>query len=302
MAFSFPVPHVQKEDTDFVSLLASTPAANMALFVGESWAAARDELFTRPVTTPRLPTTTSAAARLSTANDEIELIRILPSDRVELVRRHNPPFTITLHSTTPQDLITELGPPSAIYRKTDKRLTIHRLRRPSIETSHSDASDDDGDDATDAATGDCFYNYFHHGFDVFVSAARSARNPVATKVIVHGNVPGSFEFQRYRRCRWEIALPDLNINSEESFDEMGGALQGKFGEVGQPMPYFRGHDVSPSSSCELLGGWDDGKELQGKGVEEDGTVTYGKVDLFGFEGFIFEVLKSRKAVTGLTVF
>lgn len=311
MSFSLPVdPSKWREDVDFASQLASTSASSMAIFAGPSWSEVRDELFTRAVTAPRIPTNTPSAARASPANDEIDLVRILDNNTIELTRRYNPPFLITLNATSPQDLITDLGPPSAIYRKSDHRLNIHRAARASSGGDGDDSDpedlpsedDDECSDMSSSAGGECFYNYFNHGFDVFVSAHRSASHPVATKLIIHGNVPGSYEFQRYRRCRWVIDLQGtapnnaangsngastgkptkltrpLKIHSEEGFDEVKEKLKERFGEVGKPMPFSRGSD-SPSSSCELLGGWEDGDAGMGKDGGGAGT-TFGNTGEF----------------------
>ena len=295
VAFTFPVDSkAWKEDVDFATLLSSAhaqPASSMAIFSGDSWADARDHLFTRPASAPRLPTVSGANARLSPANDEVELVRIRDGNSIEVVRRHNPPFCIALHATTPQDLIAELGPPNVIYRKSDHRLSIHR--RPggghhrhhhhhhhhphdTDDTEEDTPSTDDESDLSDmgaAPASDCFYNYFSHGFDVFVSADRSPSHPVATKVIIHGNVPGSYEFQRYRRCRWTIDLAPsvrtqagLATDSETPFPQMLVQLRHRFGAGQKPMPLNRGSD-SPSSSCELLGGWD---EADASALKHDG--------------------------------
>ncbi|KAI5844549.1 hypothetical protein DFP73DRAFT_549701 [Morchella snyderi] len=323
VAFSFPVEKQVKKPDDFVSLLMGSnahTASSMAIYNGSSWSDARDGLFTKPVTAPRSSGINSASARLSSANDEVELVRLHDDNKVELVRRHNKPFCITLHSTTPQELVAELGPPSAIYRKNDHRLAIHRTHSMSGRGTQDDAddtepedppSDDDNDvsDVSATSNSDYFYNYFHHGIDIYISSARSSYHPVATKIILHGNVPGSFEFQRYRRSRWVLELADtgkkseLKLHSEMTFDEALPKLRGRFGEGQRPMLLNRGSD-SPSSSCELLGGWEDGDNgakaatLAGKSGPE---ATFGNTELFGFPGFIFEVLKNR-AVSLLTVF
>lgn len=231
------------------------------------------------------------------------MVRIKDNGIVELVRRYNPPLTITLHATTPQDLVAELGAPNAIYRKSDHRLAIHGHRsNVAGETDLDDPSagggpggsedDDDETDLTTSGAGDCFYNYFHHGFDVFVSAHRSASHPVATKLILHGNVPGSYDFQRYRRCRWVVDLAatsgeqgqgrklnGLKVDSEMTLEEMRPRLEERWGEgvLKNPMPFSRGAD-SPSSSCEFLVGWEDGGD-DGEGGEgrvgKEGGGTFG---------------------------
>lgn len=306
VAFSFPVnKEAWKGDTDFVSLLSASnaqPASSMAIFNGSSWLEARSGLFTRAVQSPRSPLVNGPAARLSSANDEVELVRFHAENRIEIVRRHSLPFWITLHSTTPQDLITELGPPSAIYRKNDHRLSIHRTRSLSggvggrnqqqddtDDTEPDDAQSDDEDvsDVSITSNSDYFYNYFHHGMDIFISATRSSSHPVATKIILHGNVPGSYEFQRYRRSRWSIELPptskkarEFRLHSEMSFDEALPILRDRFGEGQRPMPLNRGSD-SPSSSCELLGGWEDGESAIEKA---DGKGATGAETTFGNTG------------------
>jgi len=147
--------------------------------------------------------------------------------------------------------------------------------------------------------------------DIFISATRSSSHPVATKVILHGNVPGSFEFQRYRRARWSIELSastkkakELRLHSEMGFDEALPLLRERFGEGQRPMPLNRGSD-SPSSSCELLGGWEDNEsaadKVDVKGVPGGSESTFGNTELYGFPGFIFEVLRN-KAISSLTVF
>jgi hypothetical protein len=296
VAFSFPIEKkAWKEDVDFVSLLSSSnakPATSMAIFSGASWAEARNDLFTRPIQTSRIPHINGTSARLSPANDEVESIKIHDGNNIEIIRRHNPPFWITLHLTTPQDLISELGPPDVIYRKSDHRLSIHRSRgvhggHDVDDTEEDTPSDDDDSNLSDLSTtsiSDCFYNYFNHGFDIFVSAVRSSAHPVATKIIIHGNVPGCYEFQRYKRCRWVIELPttakptvEFKVDSEMSFQDALVQLRKRFGGGQKPMPLSRGSD-SPSSSCELLGGWEDGDSAAIKGVGSHET-TFGNTGM-----------------------
>ncbi|KAK6361815.1 hypothetical protein TWF730_005530 [Orbilia blumenaviensis] len=327
VAFSFPIERYRWDDkVDFVSLLSSSsasPAVSMAIYAGSSWAEARNELFTRQVTTPRSPLVNANSARLSTANDEIELVRIHSESRIELVRRHNTPFFITLNSTTAQDLLAELGPPSSIYRKNDHRLSIHRTSSgvgqrtehhytsdytdDTSEDQQTDGDDEEEDDGTDARgvsdSSDYFYNYFNHGFDVFIStssSSSSATGHLATKLILHGNIPGSYDFQRYRRARWTLEYLDTPsykdpLTSEMTFDDIAGRLREKWGVAPKPMLLDRASD-SPSSSIELLGGFEDGdSQLKSNGD------TFSNTELYGFPNLIFEVLKNR-AVCTLTVF
>ncbi|MBE7181917.1 MAG: hypothetical protein INR71_12055, partial [Terriglobus roseus] len=102
---------------------AAGPALSMALFSGHSWPDARRNLFTADPPNPR-----SLALSQRTRDvrpPEVELVRVHAHGRLELVRKHADPFWIVLGETTPQDLITDLGPPDAIYKKSDRRSEIH---------------------------------------------------------------------------------------------------------------------------------------------------------------------------------
>ncbi|KAK4096108.1 hypothetical protein N658DRAFT_501953 [Parathielavia hyrcaniae] len=203
-----------------------------------------------------------------------------------------------------------------------------------------DSNEDEAveDDVVANVSGECFYNYFYLGFDVLVSTptARSRPPPsqdsntvpdppfkatapdrlVATKLILHGNVPGSYPFNRHRRCRWEISYlpasaPDSSdvTNSETPFPEIEGRLREAWKSIypseaeaqqkQRGMVLNRGWGDSPGSSCELLGGWEESGGTNpgvGKGRGEDSTTT-----LYGFPGLVFEVLKNGW-VSAVTVF
>ena len=61
---------------------------------------------------------------------------------------------------------------------------------------------------------------------------------------------------------------------------------------------------SPSSSCELLGGWEDsvgGKRTDITPSSAEDVKGLGNTTLFGFPGLVFEVLNNG-AVSGLTIF
>jgi len=223
-----------------------------------------------------------------------------------------------------------------------------------------DDDDDDGNEVMDGNEQDgdigseYFYNYFHLGFDVLISSpvtpspappssesrdlnnenSNPASSPppqssfiasapgreVATKLILHGNVPGSYEFNRHRRCRWEIAYlagPNAGSSactSETVFTEIEDQLSRTWfantptsptspNGKQRGMVLNRGWGDSPSSSCELLGGWEESAEDQrarvgrakGAGGEDDTTT------LYGFPGLVFEVLRNG-FVNTLTVF
>lgn len=357
-------------DVDFVSLLSSSAASTstcMAIFDGQSWPEARRDLMSKPCPYPRSLALSSRGKEVRP--DEIELAIIRGNGKIYLERRASPLFKIVLNKTTPQDLVAELGPPDAIYRKYDRRLSIHksqqkdryRERRLSsnsrdhsedfADTDHSSAhtTTDDSENEDQSETlgsanaespTECFYNYFHHGFDVFISylgppspallsseveddelaETQSSNMLVATKFLLHGNVPGSFPFNRYRRSRWIIDVDvqdselDLAFNSETHFGTMSDLLLRTWHHRSpeaankdlnrNPMVLNRDWNDSPGSSCEILGEWEESTDdPQKRSAVGDATAGpgFGNTKLYGFPGLLFEVLKNG-AVSCLTVY
>ncbi|OTB05716.1 hypothetical protein M426DRAFT_21744 [Hypoxylon sp. CI-4A] len=370
VAFSFPLPlSSYSPNKDVVSLLsssASQTATSVAVFSGKSWAHARETLWDEVL--PSVKSTLLFNKSKEVVPDEVSLVKIHGGGRLQLFRKWtSSSMWINLGVTTPQDLVAELGPPDAIYRKNDQRMYIHKARTASQSHSRSrsnggdyrrpedltdtdqssahtgsDDSDDEAveDDLVGNVSGECFYNYFHMGFDILVSPPQpisqtppsqvlasngkevpgaspfknsTADRLVATKVVLHANVPGSYPFNRHRRCRWEISyLPtdDANevVDSETPFDEIEERLREEWKSTypsedakgrQRGMVLNRGWGDSPGSSCEFLGGWEDSsggvaaKKLDGG---EDSTTT-----LYGFPGLVFEVLKNG-FVSAVTVY
>ncbi|KAF5130710.1 UPF0183 protein [Metarhizium anisopliae] len=341
-------------DKDVVTLLSASSsqvATSMAVFSGTSWAEARQTLWTEIL--PSVKQTSVLPKTKDVYPDEVSLIRIHGGGKLDLFRKWtNNAFRIQLGETTPQELVMELGPPNAIYRKNDQKMVIHQMRaasssrgRPSSsdigrpddltdtdQSSMNTGSDDsDNDEAIDEQTAsnpleECFYNYFYLGFDILLSLPTQpsavppaddtnedpAENPikhhhpdrlVATKVVLHGNVPGSYEFNRHRRCRWEIAYLD-DVTSETQFKYVEEGMNSKWegayslGKVPQGqrgMVLNRGWGDSPGSSCEFLGGWE---ESGAKRAEANGDST---TTLYGFPGLVFEVLRNDYVNT-VTIF
>ncbi|KAL8998247.1 MAG: hypothetical protein Q9169_002651 [Polycauliona sp. 2 TL-2023] len=359
IAFTFPLQHsAWSPKADFVSLLSSNaaaPAKSLAIFNGASWHEARKDLFIRPCPHPRSLALSMKGKEFQP--DEIELAVIFGGGEVDLCRRSSSPFRIVLGETTPQDLVAELGPPDAIYRKNDHRLSIHKARRREPRSSHgsygaspaksedffdtdhssahtttddSDAEEDTDqrDDDPSQATAKCFYNYFHHGFDIFISypsgpspqfpnssapahppsTNRATDRLVATKVILHGNVPGSYPFNRHRRSQWMID-PDTSgtgtsniLDSETSFTSLSSELRniwkGNYGgnqaekATQNAIVLDRDWGDSPGSSYEVLEGWEDGEQTQKRGTSTQEGSGSGTTQIFGFPGMLFEVLKN----------
>lgn len=370
IAFTFPFQDSKWDPAkDFVSLLSSNaaaPAKSMAVFGGESWQDACHDLMTTPCSNPRSLALSSRGKEFRPR--EVDLVRIRGNCWVDMERGANTPtFQIILGKTTPQDLVAELGPPDAIYHKSGRKMAVYKIQhrdrkitRTSSSTFHANhedmtdtdqsslqsATDDSDTEERTNATGntkadssvECFYNYFHHGFDIFIS--RSALPPpglssakhdgdemvevgepnqlVATKILLHANVPGSYPFNRYRRSRWVLDVQPSEVgdtlNSETPFTILSGSLRQVWrnhssDDIGEDS--LQRHIVlnrelaeSPGSSCELLGGWEESTDTQRErstnSVTKDGP-GYGNTKLFGFPGLLFEVLRND-AISCLTVY
>jgi len=379
VAFTFPMKRSDYSPSkDVVSLLSSSaiPTA-MAVFSGDSWAQSRENLWTEVL--PSIKTFAPLAKGKDICPDEVSLIKIYGGGKLQIFRKwSNSYFWIILGDTTPQQLVAELGPPDAIYRKNDQRMYIHKLRAASNTMARPNGNDfkrqddltdtdqytdqssthtgSDGYDSNEDAveddilanvSGECFYNYFYLGFDVLVSTPTAPSHPppsqqqngntsptipdsifkaesvdrlVATKVILHANVPGSYPFNRHRRCRWEIPYlapdvtnaGDIAINSETPFPQIEESLREEWKSIyasesdarqkQRGMVLNRGWGDSPGSSCEFLGGWEEtgGAMMPGVGRRFDGSED-STTTLYGFPGLVFEVLKNGY-VSAVTVF
>ena len=357
ISFLFPLQDTAwSNQCDFVALLSSSaalPATTMAIFQGSSWPEVRGRLFMQQPQYPRFPALIGKNREL--VSDEVEEFRVYGAGKMEAVRRASPAARIVLSRTTAQDLVAEFGPPDAVYRKNDRRISIHRgdtsaadpLASPgrgideADQSSNNSVTDESDEEALQKNGGDsswlpteCFFNYFHHGFDAFVSHPTAASpafpdsdiaDPMTplpqssqltvTKIILHGNVPGSYPFNRHRRSRWTVQLNTHSdvITSETPYHEISEKLRrvwkGYYGgaeeerSLQQPMVLNRGWGDSPESSVEFLGGWEEstgGKQRTGF----DGQVAgqgLGNTELFGFPGLLFEVMKNG-TVSCLTVY
>lgn len=370
IAFTFPFQDSQWDPTkDFVSLLSSNAAAPgkaMAIFAGESWHDACHDLMNTPCLNPRSLALASRGKEFRPR--EIDLVRIRGNGWIDMERGVNAPiFRIKLGKTTPQDLVSELGPPDAIYHKSDRKMAVYKIQHRDRKSTRSSSgalhakheemtdtdqsslqsvTDDSDGEERSSTTGitkadssiECFYNYFHHGFDIFISQSKppassfsSTENDggevieiaepqqlVASKILLHANVPGSYPFNRYRRSRWVIDVQasevDVDLNSEAPFTTLSESLRqiwrnhstDEHGEDSLQKHIVLNRELaeSPGSSCELLGGWEESTDVQREGsvknVTEDGP-GYGNTKLFGFPGLLFEVLRND-AVSSLTVY
>lgn len=348
VAFTFPISHSDwsptiKDHVSFLSSHAAGPASHMAIFDGNSWPEARRDLFAKAPAHPRNQALTSK--QHSSVPAEIEQANLHGEGRIGLIRC--PPassFCITLSETTPQDLVTELGPPDAVHKRADgapvektSHVRAGSMSRPisngrgSLPSSYSSTgtdsydtdfdSEDAEDDPAERVHRESWWSYFSHGFDILVGPPSeispafpgsdtdsSPKTPmstsphlVATKLVIHGNVPGSYAFNRHRRLRWTVNIPSAKLDSETDFDSIKASLLCAFKNVWPAEEMERGRVVnrtwsgSPSDSNFFMP--DQEEDLvEGAGSEQ----WLGNTRLFSFPGLVFEVLEGG-AVSAVTV-
>lgn len=331
IAFSFPLQHSAWSPlSNFNTVLSSSaagPASSMVIFNGKSWQEAAQDLYTRPCANPRSLALQGRGREQQP--DEVELARICGNGRIDLVRRASSDFHIVLGKTSPQDLVAELGPPDQIKRgRSDVNLDIYKglpQNQPdpiydvstSSEQSSAQTTADESEyenqksrsklAGNDEEPTECFYNYFRHGLDALVSAtteSSSSEQLVVTKLVLHGNIPGSFQFNRYRRSRWIIEhdnnTTDLAMNSEIPFKDLANSLERVWYDPSRgDSPYRRWFPVnrnrgwnSPGSSCELAGGWEEQADERRMEVVTEGAPGDGNAKMFGYPGAVFEVLRN----------
>lgn len=275
IAFNFPLQHsAWSPEKDHVSLLgshAAQPATHIAVFEGNSWPEARGSLFVKTPTGPRTAAVASQPRDLLPA--ELECASVRDGAIITFMRRTPAlPFDLVLGQTTPQDLLTELGPPDATHkRETQTRQEqpapnrrgsnarslqngFHHATPPSsygstgtdtFETDFQDSADAD-DDPSERASREVFWCYFGHGLDILVGPPSGdvpagddglpvtpvAASPhlVVLRAVMHGNVPGSYAFNRHRRLRWALDLRGTSstLTSEHSWDDMKADLMQAF--------------------------------------------------------------------------
>lgn len=353
IAFSFPLQHsAWSPDKDHVSLLgshAASAASHMAIYEGNSWSEARKDIFVR---TPARPRSIHLAGRSKESLPvEVEGAVIRGNGLLELMRRPPArPFTIKLNETTPQDLVTEMGPPDTTHKRDQKSfaakqpaekrkssapkpMTNGRVQAGSLPSSYSSTgtdtfetdfdSEDPDDDPAERENRETFWSYFSHGVDILVGpptnpnstagghSGASSLTPLATsphlvvtKIIIHGNVPGSYAFNRHRRLRWTLDLVSSRqpVTSESKFESLVKPhLLRTFSGIWPESEMARGKVVnrtwgaSPTDSSFFLP--DAGEDL----VEGGGSEQWlGNTRLYQFPGLVFEVLESG-AVIAVTV-
>lgn len=325
---------------DHAKMLAEAGASvsSVAIFEGKSWAEARKDIFTR---TPSLPQSLLPITRHKEGSpDEVEAVTIQANNKLQFLRRSGLPVTVLLGETTAQDLINDFGPPDSTYKRpgdmsdaTLRPARVSRRRSSSVvprsfgstpssisstntDTYDADFEEDDGIDGPDVVRHEeQYYCYFHHGFDALLGPADAPKGlastssqPVVNRIIFHGNVPGSFEFNRHRRSRWSLehVKGASSITSESKFPEVHDQLVGNFSNQWPEKDMKEGMVIvrdwagdSPSGSAILIGEGAESEEEEAWG--KDGEQWLKNTQLYKFPGLMFEVMHNG-AISALTVY
>lgn len=130
--------------------------------------------------------------------------------------------TVNLNKTSVQDILADLGKPSRIFYKEEDKMKIHSVtdngtllnsKNHPIESKSGDTTGDDKDkDPSLVQPTDYFLNYFHLGIDILIDGELH----ICKKIVLHGNVPGHYDFQRYKRCPFQMFFPKDSKNKQDS--------------------------------------------------------------------------------------
>lgn len=279
IAFNFKIPPksgISKSSEEFVKYL-STPSAPccdcFAVFLGSNWSAACKSLFVNQELKLHVnPVTGSENAPIEVSHITWSKTRGVLSFKVYFLLHPFLPDN-TAHgykagAMTPHDAISFLGPPDERLFKEDSRLSIHNPQNP------------------DDSNADLFFNYFRHGLDICFDTLLDP--PRMKKVIVHGNLPGSLSFQRYKRCRWTYK----SVTSESDLQDLSEIFSFDNGAM-----FLNKQLESPSNSMELIGGHDESHISQSSTAE-----AWGQTELYGTSDCIFEILLANDLISSVTLF
>jgi hypothetical protein len=337
----------EKDHVSLLGSQAAGPAAQMAIFEGKTWSDSRKDLFVRESIGPRSTALASRPRDSLPAEIESAIIEPGKRVIFER-RQPAPPFTIYLNETSPQDLITELGAPDATFKPTIKESSpvqpnhkrtgsatrprsgsrLHPGSQPSSYSStNTDSfetdfdSEDADEDPAERANRAAYWCYFGHGMDILVgppsepegsrgNSSLPGANPdlVVKRVVIQGNVPGSAAFNRHRRLRWTLELPnssdDLILHSECNFEhELKPTLLHTYIEAAKDAQTAMGRVINRCWDDPMDSGFflpDQDRDEADDGSARGSEAWLGNVRLFQFPGVMFEVLQNG-AVAGVYV-
>lgn len=267
VAFTFPVQRdssdLPKTSEGFIKYLSnqngqiSSKCSSMAVYKGYSWPEVCPNLFDISYELPYKEEIELDYIEADPYSTRVCTLHFLSHPDSQITKSE-----ICLGTTTMQEIIVLLGPPSARFLKQDSRLSIHNPQSVASGTQ-------------------LFFNYYHLGLDACFDT--TCQVPRLCKLVLHGNLPGSLSYQKYKRCRWKLfdSNTKFNEDSESEFSQF-------YGYEMKPMILNRSLD-SPSSSMVLVG------EPDVLPMED-----WGVTSLHGSSGCVFEVLGDL--VSSLTIY
>ncbi|CAH1757687.1 7217_t:CDS:10 [Entrophospora sp. SA101] len=203
---------------------------------------------------------------------------------------------IILKVTTSQDLIVDLGRPLRIFYKEEDKMQIHsEYNNNVIENTENGVNDhelsnEEANNSRDEGTGhpiDYFYNYFHLGFDVLFDGMTHR----CKKIVLHGNVPGHYDFQTYKRCPYKIILQKKAITT--TYNHKVAEIMVTDDDSQQTsQPSQTGNDFIMAETKierikQLLGESSGRPLIFNRGAGDQNP--FGPTELSGYDGAIFEV-------------
>ncbi|KAI8340945.1 hypothetical protein BC941DRAFT_488844 [Chlamydoabsidia padenii] len=149
---------------------------------------------------------------------------------------------ILLRVTAMQDILADLGKPSRVFYKEQDKMKIHSVADDGGLSSKTGKGDTPlgmtkvggGDDERDISSinnaTDYFLNYFHLGLDILIDGT----DHVCKKIILHGNVPGHYDFQRYKRCPFKLVFPKDLVDGKHNPNKLLVDVESDPAEEGVP--------------------------------------------------------------------
>ncbi|EME48974.1 hypothetical protein DOTSEDRAFT_142514 [Dothistroma septosporum NZE10] len=332
-----------KDHVSLLGSHAAAPATHMAIFDGHSWPEARNTLFVQIPSAPRTPALTAQPRdalppeielAIIETDGKISLERRAPALPFHIVLNQTTPQDLITELGAPEathrrDVPVATEEPVNAHPRNNSRSLAHGRPHATPPSSYSSTGTDtfdtdfdsgDADDDSERLGRETFWCYFSHGMDILVGPPSdqvsvveinnadptplfTSPHLVVVKVVLHGNVPGSYAFNRHRRSRWVVDLPGARsiVSSETPFEETKAALMQAFqgiipeSEMGRGKVVNRTWGPNPTDSTFFLPDAD--QDLVEGGGSESGLDNTKLYDL----GFLQFEVASNDAVVAMTV-
>jgi len=291
VSFIFPIPddYPIKESVLPLELPngRSPPLARMYVFLGNDYRA--------PAIPPLAKCPSSEGVGSSVDEVDSVVAELKRGITVNFVPTNNvpaTPTTVTLDVTTPQDLRVEIGSPLRIFYKEEDKMRIHSEEAADADDYGANGTSNgvEGPSHAEVPSRDYFYNYFHLGFDELFDGTTHR----CKKIVLHTNMPGHYDFQRYKRCPYKLRVrPKVNRKVNRSSQAAQLPIESS-DEENHISVKTRIQDIR-----DLIGDPPDDPLIFNRGSR--GQNPFGPTELYGYDGAVFEVMKNGY-VTTVTLF